>query len=196
MKGTAGYNNDLEGTLVLRVEATNPDNPSSVTPTPWNFNFFIKPDCTMESIDFPTAMSPTLPITYTSYSTLSITLNDWTYRTSCGVEYYMFCKCKGDPYNPYTSSSFSWTEPSTSAAFSYNSGTSAWSVSGDVGTSNSLDQLVAFDSSTRIMTIHYGNNRYTGSTPIQLELWATNSHGITPVMQTLDFIVTEDCNPT
>jgi hypothetical protein len=206
MKGTAGYNNGLEGTTILRVEATNPEDTASVaTPTTATFNLVITPDCTQETIDFPTAVSPTSPITYVTHaSPLSIPLNDWTYRASCGVVYFLYCKCNGDPHNPYTSpaAGFSWPVK----AYTYTHSGSTWTVTGDVATSNAPlntdaelisiigDGLVAFNPSTRVMTISYtANNKYSGSTAIELELWATNSAGITPVSQTLSFTVTEDC---
>ena len=198
MKGTAGYNNGLEGTTLLRVEVTNPEDAASIaTPTTATFNLVITPDCTQETIDFPTAVSPTSPITYVTYaSPLSITLNDWTYRASCGVVYFLYCKCNGDPHNPYTSpaAGFSWpiTPRSVGTAFTHSGST--WTVTSDVATSNAGNNLVAFNPSTRVMTISYtANNKYSGSTAIELELWATNSAGITPVSQTLSVTVAEDC---
>ena len=182
MKGTAGYNNNLEGTTLLRVEATNPEDPASVsTPTPATFNLIITPDCTKETIDAPASVAPA-PITYTTKaSALSVILNDWTYLASCGVEYFLYCECDGDPYNPYTPVGYSWPAVKTSV---YSAVTSPeWTITGAVPTSNSPgNKLIAFLPASRTLIIEYTvNNKYAGSTPIELELWATNTAGITPV---------------
>ena len=171
MRGTPGYNNNLEATIALKIVCTKPD---TVATTSKNFNLVIYPDCTKETIDPPVAVSPVSPLIYTTHaSALTVTLNDWTYRASCPIVYFMYCKCLGDPYNIYTMPLGGAEGTITPVAFYYptkdHSYTTSWSAPNAVSTTNAGNNLVAFDPSTRQLSIQYTlDNKYSGTPPISL----------------------------